>query len=310
MNPMSNELDQIRWKLLGEYEREGTVDIAAWVSRHPEYRNELLDYWIWVRGTTRLADIEASPAPPHDDIAETALRRAIDALALGSGWLEDAVPDPVDSSELETLGQGLAVIRERPRQTRGSASKSFRRSAVYAWIAISLHEERPRVTRLATQKVAYLLERGLAPGLFRDHKRMPLGPYDSSAKYRDAEPIAKKREWLSIHGARLRPGRDPSEVFKYAPRYVRDADLARTLIRVLGQFSDDELETLATVDWVARSLAEADREVTPNAIREALARDPEWQPKLRKAHFTVSAIQHALQRLARLRLLEPEDSGR
>jgi hypothetical protein len=309
MDSMTNDLDRIRLELLAEYEREGTVDIAEWVSKHTEYREELLDYWIWVRGTTRLDEIGEPPPAPADDVAETALRRAIEAIALGSSWLEDAVPDPMDAGELEELGDALAAVRRKPYRFGGKAKEPFRRSAVYAWIAISLHEERSRVTRFATQKVAYLMEQGLNPGLFRDHRPMPLGPYDSAAKYRDAEPIAVKQGWLTVVGAELRPGNQGSKTFEFARRYVRRADIAREMIRLLGQLSDDELETLATVDWTARSLATASRELTPDAVRQALGRHPEWRPKLRKPNFTIPAIRQALSWLERLRLLEPGDRG-
>jgi len=309
MDSMRSDLDRIRLELLGEYEREGTVDIAEWVSKHPEYREELLDYWIWVRGTTRLDDIEEPPPAPADDVAEAALQRAIQSVALGPGWLEDAVSDPIDAGELEELGDALTEIRQKPYRFRGRAPATFRRSAVYAWIAISLNEERPRATRLATQKVAYLLEQGLKPGLFRDHRRMPLGPYDSSAKYRDAEPIAVKKRWMTVEGAELKPGNQSSEAFEYARRYVRNADVARELIRLLGQLSDDELETLATVDWTARPLAKASREITPRTIREALSRDARWKQKVEKSNFTISAIRQALSWLERLQFVEPGEAG-
>lgn len=309
MDSMTNDLDRIRFELLGEYEREGSVDIAEWVSKHSEYREELLDYWMWVRGTTRLSEIDKPPPAPADDVAEAALRRAIEAIALGSSWLDDAVPDPIDAGELEELGDALAAVRRESYRFGGTAKEPFRRSAVYAWIAISLHEERPRVTRFATQKIAYLMEQGLNPGLFSDHRPMPLGPYDSAAKYRDAEPIALKQSWLSVEGADLKPGNQSSKASGYARRYVRNADLAQKMIRLLGQLSDDELETLATVDWTARSLATVSGDISPDGVRLAIGREPEWRPKLRKPNFTIPAIQQALSWLERLRFLEFGDSG-
>ena len=143
-------------------------------------------------------------------------------------------------------------------------------------------------TRLSAQKVTHLLERALDLRLFEDHKQMRLGPYDSSARYRNAEPIAKKQGWLAIEGTVLRPGAESTRVSSYARRYVRDDRVARDLVQVLAKLSDAELETWATIEWVMRELVADRARFDPASIRARLAATPAWAPRLATARFGIS----------------------
>ena len=294
MDSMSVDLERIRLALLEEHERTGKMDIAEWAKRFPEHRNELLDYWIWLRGTTPLNRIADTAEPPCDDVASRALQRAMEAVALGSAWLDDTIDEGAAN-----LGEELRNLRDRPYEFRGKAKEPFRKAAVYTWVALSL-AKRARATRLATQKTTYFLERGLSLGLFTDYRRKPLGPYDHGAKYRDAEPIAERQGWLVIRGASLEPGPAAAKVDTYAHRYIRDPELATKIVDVLAPLSDEELETWATVDWAAQEIASREQRVDVHGIREFLDGSTEWRQKLRKSNFSEARIREALIQLVRL----------
>src|SRR5690606_26249010 len=134
-------------------------------------------------------------------------------------------------------------------------------------------------------------------------RRKRFGPYDHTARYKDAEPIAEKQEWLRVSGAVIHPGKCIGNVEKYARRYVRREELARRLLQILGGLSGAELETWGTVHSAAQALEHAGEEVTAASIRALLARTPEWNSKLARSNFSDAAIQSALIHLARLRLV-------
>ena len=298
---MSSDIEHIKLQMVEQYELGGQMDVAEWARRHPEHRDEILDFWTWLRGTPRLAEIEAAPPPQiGDNVGEDAFRQATMAVALGRQWLEE----PVDDAEEIRLGIELERCRRQPYQHAGTAPIAFRRAAVYAWVVCAWQRQRPRVSRLATQKATYLLERALSLGLFREHQPKRLGPYDHTARYRDAEPIASKQQWLRINGSVLEPGRSAAKVHTYAPRYLRQEALARRLLDALAALSEQELEAWATVDAATCSLLEQGLTVTVRSIREELAATPEWKSKLARQNFSDTEIERTLTHLVRLRLVQ------
>lgn len=300
---MISNIEQIELQMLAEYERSGALDVAAWTRRHPEHRDAILHYWLWLRGTPSVEELTGAPPPViEDDIAEDALEQATLAANLGSAWLEEVV-DGAEGDE-DPLGTELDELRRRAFSRGGTASPEFRRAAVYAWVVAEWTSDTATVTRLRAQKATYFLEHGLALGLFTEHRRKPLGPYDHKARYRDAEPIAKRQKWLAVSGTVLKPGPKIEAVQKYAPRYLRREDLARRLLNVLEPLSDAELETWATVHSAVHALSGAGGNPTPDRIREWLEEIPEWKGKLRRVNFSTEALQAALQNLARLRFVQ------
>lgn len=53
---MTAPVDLVKLDLTAQYERGEPINIAAWVRSHPEHRDELLDYWLWLTGTPRVTD--------------------------------------------------------------------------------------------------------------------------------------------------------------------------------------------------------------------------------------------------------------
>ena len=85
-------------------------------------------------------------------------------------------------------------------------------------------------------------------GLFGEHQPKRLGPYDHTARYKDAKPMASTQQWLRISGSVLKPGKSAEKVHAYAPRYQCEESLARQLLDILAPLSEQELETWTTVD--------------------------------------------------------------
>ena len=278
------------------------MDLADWVDQYPELRHEIIDFWLFVRGTPR---DEAPPGGdfPSDDngIAEGALRDACLAINLGEQWLEPAF-DRGAAEALQLAGQ-LESLRRRPRTGPGKAPVAFRKAVVWSWVVSVLEEHDREVSRITVQKIAYMLETSMELGVFNEYRRHLLGPYDHRARYRDAEPIAIKKNWLIVEGTRLRSGVHVSGAIRYAARYLRSERTARELVSHLSALTDAQLECLATVHWTALDLITKERPVSPDDIREALRETAEWRPKLRRPTFSKSSVGSALWILRSLRLL-------
>ena len=159
------------------------------------------------------------------------------------------------------------------------------------------------MTRLATQKTIYFLEAGLDLGLFGGFQAMPLGPYDSRARYKDAEPIAVKKNWIVPEGTVLSTGDSITEASPYAGRYLRSETLASKLVDRLASLSDVELETWATVHAVANRIPHQQLEMVVEDIRRELAADIAWAGKLRKSNFSDTKIHQTLKHLKCLGLV-------
>lgn len=299
---MISNVEQIELQMLEEYERSGTIDIVEWTERYPEHRAAILRYWLWLKGTPTVDEL-LSDGPPvvADEVANEALHEATLAATLGGAWLEEGVAG--GEAEEDRLGSELEALRQTDFRQTGKAPKTFRRATVYTWVVAEWQDAFDSVTRLRVQKATYFLEHALDLGLFTEHRKKKLGPYDHTARYRDAEPIARKKQWLSIKGTEIRPGPSVGEMTRYAGRYLRREDLARRVLSVLGSLSEAELETWSTVHSAARALSSTGREVTPGAIRELLASIAEWRDKLERSNFSERAIGRALSHLVRLRLI-------
>lgn len=303
---MVDTLDRLKLDLVSEYERSGRVDIAEWVRRHPAHRDELLDFWMFLSGTPRSPESSPEPDPlprlerSEAEIYEQTLKDACLAVTFGPSWLNP----PVDPQR-ETLAADLESLRGNPQTVR-KQHLAFRKAVVCTWIVARLQRARPRVSRLAAQKVSYILEHAMNLGVFVEHDRKPLGPYDRKARYRDAEPIARKKGWLTISGSTLTAASDLSDVTGYAGTYLRSEELAGRLVDCLAPLSDDELETIATVHWIARDLEETGRPSTAQEVARALAATAEWKTKLSRSNFTESKLRVALLFLSDLRLASSE----
>jgi hypothetical protein len=303
---MTSMIERVQREMLDEYEREGHVDVTQWINRHPELRDEIVDFRMELELLPNQEELDRDVGPWEDEgIAEKELERHCQALSLGESWTEEAVRPSPDDPRTD-LGRHLQRVRSEGHSQQGRTPNNFRRAVIYAWTISELAANDRVATRLAVQKSTYFLERALGLGLFLDHTQQPLGPYDPSARYKDAEPIALKKLYIEKVGpTRFQGGNEIAQIQKYIGNYLFDVEAAKALIAFLATLSDHQLETLATVDWVARSLKlQEPGPASANAVVEELRKIPTWRAKLRRSNFGLLQIEEALRRLSRLGLLQ------
>jgi hypothetical protein len=303
-----NRLEEAKGRLVRAFELDEDPQLASLLRELPEYRDELLDFWVILAASDRQRDLEAEPPTgPLTEAEEDTIRDICLSASLGPEWLE--LPADESDRSLAEIGFEMRRIREAPYRYGGTANEHFQRAAIYAWLANKWTiASEDTVSRMAVQKLAYLLEQGLGFRLFGKHKKHRLGPYDPTARYRDAEPIAFKNEYLEPAGKhKLRLGPEIEKAVGLADRYLRHASLADSFVTCLRDLRLDEwgLETLATVHAVAATMAP--EELSADAVRQALAQDEKWRRKLGRTNFTQAKVKEALHRLSLLRLLETRD---
>ncbi len=255
-----------------------------------------------------------------DDLAEAVLHDADEAAkALKEAGLDpDAVAregrafiellqgkaSEAEENPVRDLARRLQRARGR-EDSKTQAKPPFKRAAVLAWVVYYLVRVLGEVRRYRAGKTAYLLERGLGLGLFTTHTKKPWGPYDSNLKYKDAEPIARGQRWLITrrNSSYIELGSKIQKALQYAHRYLKDEELAIDYIKYLATYTDDELETITTVDWIALELSESGEEVYVETIREAIGRSKEWEEKLGRENFSHASIAKALRQLQQIGLL-------
>jgi hypothetical protein len=111
--------------------------------------------------------------------------------------------------------------------------------------------------------------------------------------------------WIGGQGSTLLPGTKAAEADRYAERYLRAVELARAVVEILAALSDDELETLATVQAIVAELGKEGTTADVNAVKQRIAEIPEWAGKLARRNFNDGDIAHALRRVTALGLGQP-----
>lgn len=284
-------IEEARRGILAELNAIGAVDTRKWLRAYPEVAKDLLEFIIW------LEPDEAITPPTWTDeagVAAAAFRAACDRVK--AAQLEDLRRLSLELQEIRLRGQ-VDSDRKAPPQ--------FQRASVFAWTVTTLKQRRERVSRLAAQKSVYMLEKALGLHLFEEHQRKRLGPYDSTARYKDAEPIARKKMWIQEEGTALLPGNKAAEANRYAERYLRAVELAKQLVEILASLTDDELETLATVQEVVAELSKEGRKADAEAVKQRIAEIPEWAGKLVRRNFHDRDIARALHQVTALGLGQP-----
>ena len=299
--PMT-DVDGVLDQLVEEFESGADPDIASYVRRYPEHREELLDFWVVLSTSPHLTDEEIAE-PVRDtlsDIERDSIRDLLLAASLGPELLERA--DEERDDQAAKIGAELERLRATPHTFRGKAPIAFRRMAVYAWITGMLTEEAGHgVSRLRVQKVAYLLEHGLSLGVFQKHAKHPYGPYDPSLTYRDAEPGCLKAGYLQkSEDGLLEPGPKLVKAQNYARRYLREESVAQALVLHVSGLDERSLETLTTVHSVVAELGGPT--VDAKAVSQAIRADAKWRSKLHRENFTTMRIVEALRVLSLLRM--------
>jgi hypothetical protein len=147
-------------------------------------------------------------------------------------------------------------------------------------------------------KFAYFSHRRADEEVNERFLKKAAGPYSSWARYKGPEGIALRNGYVRRADTRdaLLPGDKIDKIDPYLERYP----VCQAIDWVVEQFrykKNEELELLATVDFAAVDLKKAQAAVSLDSVKQVIAGNREWKPKLKRAVFSDENIVAALDEL-------------
>lgn len=184
-----------------------------------------------------------------------------------------------------------------PKVKAKSTNKHFEEVVVLSAIVALFSSEKYPMGRFRRQKFAYLFERYTKQNIDGFLKKAA-GPYNPTIRYKD-ENIAIKSKYVVDQGkGKFVKGEKSEEAMDYFVKWYGED--AITWINQFKYRKSNDLELLTTVAEAVRELIEADKEPTLLAVKEIIAGNSEWKPKLEKDFFNDNAIQLAIKESIKL----------
>jgi len=145
--------------------------------------------------------------------------------------------------------------------------------------------------------LAYLSHRKAEEDVTQHYLKKAAGPYSPWAKYQGPERIAVKNGYVRYVKAGNRQGLLPGQNIANIDKYVAKYPVCSAINWVVDHFryrKNDELELLATVDFAVIDLFKANIPISATAVRDIIATNPEWAPKLNRTIFSDENIARSL----------------
>ena len=150
-------------------------------------------------------------------------------------------------------------------------------------------------------KLSYLLHRHVEH-VAQGYLKKAAGPYNPAVKYKGPEGIAKKNGYIRPHQSGKYSGFVASKNIVKAESYF-EKWYGGDALAWLEQFrcsTNNELERLATVDMAMEELRRAQKNVSLASVRDLIASEPEWVPKLDRDAFADTLIAAAIRQCEKL----------
>jgi len=185
--------------------------------------------------------------------------------------------------------------------TARKATDEFKEAVLITALVRALASPQFPLGRKRYNKFAYFVHRKAEHDVRRQFLKKAAGPYSPWAKYQGPEKIAVGKGYVKACRVDKRTGLiagdNIEEIDQYLPRYGFQGALDWAVARFRFKKNDD-LELLATVDFAALDLMDQGLPVNVQTVRELIASEPEWSPKLDRAILSDRNIQRALAELA------------
>jgi type I restriction enzyme S subunit len=205
----------------------------------------------------------------------------------------------------ETSNKQPRVAREIVAKTadKHDTPQEFIEAIVISYLVKRLGTVEYPLGRKRYNKIAYLAHRKREDDVRRRYLKKAAGPYSPWARYQGPEGIALKNGYIQTAKRNVFSGFVASskiaDIESYVDRYGLRASLDWA-IETFGRRKNDTLELLATVDFAALDLIDTSRAIDLENIRNVIATNTEWAPKLDRTVFSDANIQWALDELKAL----------
>lgn len=199
------------------------------------------------------------------------------------------------------------TINTDNKKKSNNAPEQFKEAILISALVRELSSSSYPLGRKRYQKNAYLALRKAEYHVTHKFSKKAAGPYDHTMRYKGAEGIALNNRYIK-RGKKgeytgFLPGDNISAIDQYLIRY-NFSDSINWVVEQFRKTRNDELELLATVDYASLELVSFGKVVTATEVRNLIANEPEWLPKLERDIFSIKNIQRAL---SKLKSYFPED---
>jgi type I restriction enzyme S subunit len=146
-------------------------------------------------------------------------------------------------------------------------------------------------------KFSYLLHRHVE-GKAEGYRKKAAGPYNPDTKYKGPEKIAQNNRYIKHHTSGKLSGFIVDENIEQAREYF-DKWYGPEALKWLEQFryeSNEQLESLTTMDMAVCNLMETEQAVSVAGIRDVIRNHPEWKAKLNRPIFSDKNIAAAIKK--------------
>lgn len=175
-------------------------------------------------------------------------------------------------------------------------NQMFDDAVVFANIVASCYDERYPLGRKKCQKMMYLFKR-FNNASVEQFGHYAAGPYDNKARYGGFESIAIKNKYVveskSEKGSSFAPGEDIEKAQAYCSKYGYDKFIP-IFNKYLKYLKVDELELYTTVDKTILELQEQNKQINLQTVKDYIANDKTWVPKLSRDVFNDENIESAI----------------
>jgi len=192
--------------------------------------------------------------------------------------------------------QVIKVDFNNKKQTQKAGhNEQFDDAVVISTITAKFATEKYPLGAFRRQKLTYIFRR-FGEQSIQGFSKKAMGPYKSEMKYSGAEGIAVKNKYIKLAinstGRGFVAGDGINKAVEYFNSYYGSQSL--DLLNQFKYVKNEQLETLATVDFARLELEEKNIIVNVENIKEIIAENKEWKPKLAKQHFSDIEIQKAI----------------
>ncbi len=182
-----------------------------------------------------------------------------------------------------------------PKGLKAKHSKQFEDAVIISVLTSMFGSKEFPIGRLRYTKLSYLFHRK-AEHSTQDYLKKAAGPYNPKTRYAGAEKIAIANRYISKHKSGQYSGFVAAAESEKARNYFVKW-FGENALRWLEQFrrrKKDDLELLTTVDMAMQELRKAGKQVSVAMVKQLLASEPEWAPKLKREVFSESNISAAI----------------
>jgi hypothetical protein len=190
-----------------------------------------------------------------------------------------------------------------------SASDEFVEAIAIAQVTRLIATPEYPLGHLRQNKMIYFAHRRAEEDVCEHFLKKAAGPYSPWAKYQGPERIAQQNGYVKKAKVGNLVGFVVGDSIEKIDRYLSRYPVCAAVDWVVDQLryrKKEDLELLATVDFAALDLIRLGTKVTMDAVKNVIAANREWAPKLNRAIFSDDNINRAL---AELRQLFPRTYG-